>query len=125
MTTIDDIGRTQNEYMKRRFSTKYSQYNYDIRKLQFLNNVSFSLLILYFILGAVYLGIHFIGPGSEKNSYLYKFIILTIIIGYPFLITPIEYFSFRTLLFVVETAVGKVFERDDYEFLIDLRHLPV
>lgn len=122
--SIVKIGRTQNEYMRRRFSTKNSQYTYDIQKLQFFNNISFALLLLYFIVAAVYLGILFVGPDREKNTFFYKLVVLVILVLYPFLVTPIEYFTFRGLLFVVETAIGKVFERDDYEFLIDLRNLP-
>jgi hypothetical protein len=80
--------------------------------------------MLYFIVAAVYLGILFVGPGRETNTFFYKFVVLVILIGYPFLITPIEYYSFRAVLFFVETALGKIFDRDDYEFLIDLRHLP-
>jgi hypothetical protein len=123
--SIEKIAKIQNEYMKRRFSTKYSQYNYDNSKLQYLNKISFTLLMLYFIIAAVYLGILFVGPGREDVSYFYKLLALIVLVLYPFLITPIEYFSFRAIVFIVETVFGKVFEQDDYEFLIDFSHLPV
>ena len=119
-----DIAKTQNEYMKRRFSTQYSQYNYEIGKLQFLNKIMYSLMMLYFVIAAVYLGILFIGPNRDKNSFIFKIGVLLAIIFYPFLITPIEYFSFRCVLFVLETLLGNIFTNDDYGYLIDQTYVP-
>ena len=123
IATIEKLSKTQNDYMKRRFSTKDSQYNYDIQNLQFLNKFSFALLIFYFLIAAVYLGIIFIGPGSDKISNFFKFLVLLLFILYPFLITPFEYYSFRAVLFVLETAIGKIYDKDDYAFMIDTRQL--
>jgi len=132
MTTANDqninrteIARIQNEYMKRRFSTKYSQYNYDYQRLQSLNNISFLLLMSYFIISAAYLGILFFGQHRGTVSYSYKVFALVFLVLYPFIITPIEYFLFRAIAFVIETAVGNIFEHDDYVFLLDFSHLPL
>ena len=119
-----ELAKTQNEYMKRRFSTQYSQYNYEIGKLQSLNKITYGLMLLYYIVAGVYLGIIFIGPTRDKSTYLFKISILLIIMLFPFLITPVEYFLYRVVLFVVETFMGKVFENDDYGYLIDQTYVP-
>jgi hypothetical protein len=119
-----NLAKTQNEYMKRRFSTQYSQYNYEYVKLQFLNKITYALMLLYFIIAAVYLGIIFIGPNRDKNSFFYKASTLLILILFPFLITPIEYFLFRGLLFVVQTFTGSLFNNDDYGYFIDQTYVP-
>jgi lipopolysaccharide export LptBFGC system permease protein LptF len=111
------IAKVQNEYMKRRFSTQYSQYNYEVGKLQFLNKITYPLMMLYFIVAAVYLGIIFIGPNRDKNSYIFKVCALVILILFPFIITPIEYIIVRGVLFVLKTFTGNVFEHDDYDYL--------
>jgi len=116
-STDDDVAKVQNEYMKRRFSTQYSQYNYEVGKLEFLNKIMYPLLMLYFIVAAVYLGIIFIGPNRDKNSYLFKVGALVILILFPFLITPIEYILVRGVLFVFRTFTGNVLEDDDYNYL--------
>ena len=113
---LEKIGLTQNEYMKRRFSTKYSQYTYDIVHLQFLNSIARVMLFFYFLLGAIYLGILFLGQNKDKTSYTYKISALVILLLLPFVITPIEYILFRGTQFIVETVIGKVFELDDYHY---------
>ena len=121
---LEKIGKIQNEYMKRRFSTRYSQYNYDIAKLQFLNSFTFGLFVFYFFLTAIYLGILFIGPNRDKFSSFYKGNVLLILVLFPFLITPLEYIILRGILFITETLVGKVFDSDDYNYIIDQTYLP-
>jgi hypothetical protein len=111
------IAKVQNEYMKRRFSTQYSLYNYELEKLLFLNNITYPLLMLYFIAAAVYLGIIFIGPNRDKNSYIFKGGALLILILFPFLITPVEYIIVRSVLFTLRTFTGNVLEDDDYNYL--------
>ena len=118
------LAKQQNEYMKRRFSTQYSQYNYEIVKLQFLNKITFALMFLYFIVAAVYLGILFVGPNRGEHSFLFKVTALLVIILFPYFITPLEYFLFRIALFVVETCTGDLFRHDDYEYLIDQTYVP-
>lgn len=117
-TDLEKIGLTQNEYMKRRFSTKYSQYTYDIVHLQFLNSIARAMLFFYFLLGAIYLGILFLGQNKDKTSYTYKISALVILLVLPFVITPIEYILFRGTQFIVETVIGKVFEIDDYDYIL-------
>jgi len=81
-------------------------------------------MFLYFIVAAVYLGIIFVGPNRGKNSFLFKITALLIIILFPYFITPIEYFLFRGVLFVLETFMGDLFGHDDYEYLIDQTYVP-
>ena len=78
---IKALAKQQNEYMRRRFTTKYSAYNY-------------------------------------------KVAILLVLVLYPFLITPLEYFVFRAITFVIETIVGNVFTRDDHEYVVEHTYLP-
>lgn len=118
------LAKQQNEYMRRRFSTKQSQYEYKTGQNRFLNNFTYALLWIYFILAAIYLAIVFVSPKRDQFSYQYKVAVLLILVLYPFVITPIEYFILRGLALIVETVVGNVFERDDYEYVIDYTHLP-
>ena len=110
------VAKVQNEYMKRRFSTQYSLYNYEVEKLLFLNQFMYPLLMLYFIAAAVYLGIIFIGPNRDKNSYIFKVCALIILILFPFLITPAEYIMLRGVLFLLRNFTGNVLEDDDYNY---------
>lgn len=119
-----NLAKQQNEYMRRRFSTKQSQYEYKTGQNRFLNNFIYALLWVYFILAAIYLAIVFVSPKRDQFSYQYKVAVLLILVLYPFIITPIEYFILRGLALIVETVVGNVFERDDYEYVMDYTHLP-
>ena len=119
-----DLAKQQNEYMKRRFSTQYSQYNYEIVKLQSITKITFALMLLYFIVAAVYLGIIFIGPNRDQHSFVYKASTLLVIILFPYLITPIEYFLFRGVLFVLEILSGGLYGHDDYAYMIDQTYVP-
>ena len=52
---IKALAKQQNEYMRRRFSTKYSAYNYKVEQTRLLHNVTYGLMWVYFILAAFYL----------------------------------------------------------------------
>jgi hypothetical protein len=121
---IEKLSQTQNEYMKQRFSTKYSQYNYDLKEMQTVSRALYALLLLYFIFSAIYLGIIFVGPNRDKTSYVFKGCAVAFLVLFPFCITPVEYYLFRGFRFVVETSLGSVYQKDDYEFLLDTRFLP-
>lgn len=121
---LEKIGKVQNDYMKRRFSTRYSQYNYDITKLRFLNSFAYGLFVFYFFLSAIYLGIILIGPNKDKFSNFYKGNVFLILVLFPYLITPLEYILLRVTLFLTETIVGNVFDTDDYNYIIDQTYLP-
>ena len=119
-----EIARIQNDYMKRRFSTQNSLYNYEILNLRYMHQITYALFILYFIIAAGYLGIIFIGPNREKTSFSYKASILLFILLFPFLITPIEYTLFRGVLFIVKTLTGQLFVSDNYEYILDQTYVP-
>ena len=121
---VIELAKQQNEYMRRRFSTKQSQYEYKTGQNRFLNNFTYALLWVYFILAAIYLAIVFVSPKRNQFSYQYKVAVLLILVLYPFVIAPIEYFILRGLTLIMETVIGNVFERDDYEYVVDYTHLP-
>jgi hypothetical protein len=121
---IVNLAKQQNEYVKRRFSTKYSQYKYKLGQQHFLHNFTYALLWIYFIVAAFYLGILLVGPKRQKFSYRYKVVALIIIVLFPYIITPIEYFVIRAITFIIETLVGNVFQRDDYQYLVDYTFMP-
>ena len=124
MDEINSIAQIQNEYMRRRFSTQKSLYNYEIMNLHSLQKITYALFILYFIVAAGYLGIIFLGPNREKISFSFKGSVLLFILLFPFLITPIEYFLFRCVLFMIETFAGQRFEADKYEYIMDQTYVP-
>jgi hypothetical protein len=121
---IVKLAKQQNEYMKRRFSTKYSEYNYKVVQQYSLHNFTYALIWIYFILSAVYLGILFVGPKRQKFSYRYKVMMLIILVLFPYVVTPIEYFIFRGISYIIETTIGNVFKRDDYQYLVDYTYMP-
>jgi len=118
------LAEQQNQYMQRRFSTKYSQYNYKVGQTQSLHYLTYGLIWIYFLLSAFYLGILFVGPKRKLYSYKYKFLILLVLVLFPYVITPIEYFFVRLFVFLTETIVGNVYERDDHEYVIDYTYVP-
>ena len=118
------LAHQQNQYMQRRFSTKYSQYNYKVEQTQSLHYLTYGLIWIYFILSAFYLGILFVGPKRKLYSYKYKGLILLALVLFPYVITPIEYFFVRLFVFLTETIVGNVYERDDHEYVVDYTYVP-
>lgn len=118
------LAHQQNQYMQRRFSTKYSQYNYKVGQTQSLHYLTYGLIWIYFLLSAFYLGILFVGPKRKLYSYKYKFFILLVLVLFPYVITPIEYFFVRLFVFLTETIIGNVYERDDHEYVIDYTYVP-
>lgn len=118
------LAEQQNQYMQRRFSTKYSQYNYKVGQTQSLHYLTYGLIWIYFLLSAFYLGILFVGPKRKLYSYKYKFFILLVLVLFPYVITPIEYFFVRLFVFLTETIIGNVYERDDHEYIIDYTYVP-
>ena len=110
--------------MHKRFSTQYSQYNYKVEQLRQLNHFTYLLIWLYFILAAIYLGIIFVGPKAPEFSYQFKLIVLLVLIFYPYVITPIEMFLFRMFTYLIETVVGNVYKRPDYQYVIDYSYIP-
>ena len=118
------LAEQQNQYMQRRFSTKYSQYNYKVGQTQSLHYLTYGLIWIYFLLSAFYLGILFVGPKRKLYSYKYKFLILLVLVLFPYVITPIEYFFVRLFVFLTETIIGNVYERDDHEYIIDYTYVP-
>jgi hypothetical protein len=123
-TKLVELAKQQNDYMRRRFSTKYSQYSYKVGQIQLLHNLTYGLVWIYFILAAFYLGILFVGPNRKLYSYKYKGLILLALVLFPYVITPIEYFFVRLFVFLTETTVGNVYERDDHEYVVDYTYVP-
>ena len=109
------LAHQQNKYMQRRFSTKYSQYNYKVEQTQSLHYLTYGLIWIYFILSAFYLGILFVGPKRKLYSYKYKFLILLALVLFPYVITPIEYFFVRLFVFLTETIIGVGSSRVDLQ----------
>ena len=118
------LAEQQNKNIQRRFSTKYSQYKYKVEQTQSLHYLTYGLIWIYFLLSAFYLGILFVGPKRKLYSYKYKFLILLVLVLFPYVITPIEYFFVRLFVFLTETIVGNVYERDDHEYVIDYTYVP-
>ena len=121
---ILDLAKQQNEYMKRKYSTKYSKYNYKVQQTRSLHYYTYAMIWIYFLLASLYLGVLFVGPNRNYYSFSYKFFILLFLVLYPFLITPFEYLIFRAFVFITETIVGNVFTRDDHEYVIDQSYFP-
>lgn len=121
---ILNLATNQNNAMRRRFSTKYSQDLYKSGKMIYLNTYFFYLIWLYFILSAVYLGILFIGPSAPKYSAYYKVGVLIGLVLFPYIATPVEMFLLKMLTFITETVMGNVYERPDYEYVLDYNAVP-
>lgn len=123
-TKIVELAKQQNDYMQRRFSTKYSQYKYKVEQTRSLHHFTYALIWIYFLFSVFYLGIIFVGPKRNKFSNQYKFIVLCIIVVFPYIITPVEYFIIRGVTFLIETVAGNVFKRDDHEYVVDYNAIP-
>jgi len=119
-----ELARKQNNAMHTRYSTQYSQYTYKIGQIHFLNNFTYFLIWIYFILAAIYLGILIVSEKRNNFSMYYKVGVFLTIIVFPYIITPIEMFIMKMCTFVIETIVGKVFERPDHEFVINYNSIP-
>jgi hypothetical protein len=123
-TNILNLAKNQNSAMRRRFSTKDSQDAYKTGKMIYLNRYFFYLMWLYYILSTVYLGILFISPSAPKYSAYYKVGVLLVLVIFPYIATPIEMFLLKMLTFIIETTMGNVYERPDYEYVLDYNAVP-
>jgi len=118
------IAERQNNAMRRRFTTHESAYTYKIGQIKSLNGIIYILIWAYFILAAIYLGILLIGPKSESYSFYYKLCVLIVLVIYPYVITPFLMFIYRLIVFIIESAIGNVFSRPDYQYVIDRSYIP-
>jgi len=121
---ILNLAKNQNNAMRRRFSTKNSQVAYKNGRMVYLSSYVFYLIWVYVILSAAYLGIIFIGPRAPKFTSYYKVGVLIVLVLFPYVATPIEMFFLKMLTFIVETVMGNVYERPDFEYLIDYNAVP-
>jgi len=121
---IINLASNQNNAMRRRFSTKYSQIAYKNGRMVYLSNYIFYSIWLYFILSVAYLGILFIGPRAQTFTAYYKVGVLIVLVLFPYVATPIEMFFLKMFTFIVETLIGNVYERPDYEYVIDYNAVP-
>ena len=121
---LKKIADAQNDAMRRRFSTHTSAYNYKIGQLQSLNSFIYVLIWAYFILAAIYLWKIYVSSESAQYTFYYKLGILFVLVLFPYVITPIEMFFIRMVAYIVETIVGNVFNRPDYEYVIDYSYIP-
>lgn len=121
---VKDLAKRQNAAMHKRFSTQYSKYNYKVEQLRRLNGFIYILIWIYFILAAIYLGIILVGPKAAEFSYKYKLAVLILLVLFPYIITPIEMFVLRMITYIIESVVGNVYKRPDYEYVIDQTYIP-
>jgi len=118
------LASSQNDAMRRRFSTKNSKIAYKDEQLVYLSTYIFYLIWLYFILSAGYLGVLFVGPRAKTFSPYYKVGVLLILVSFPYLATPVEMFFLKMFTYMIETLVGNVYERPDFEYIIDYNAIP-
>lgn len=123
-SNILKLARNQNKLLSKRFSTKYSKVSYKNGQMKYLSNYIFYLIWLYFILSAFYLGILFIGPRAQTFTSYYKIGVLIMLVIFPYLATPVEMFFLKMFTYIIETLIGNVYERPDFEYVIDYNAVP-
>lgn len=121
---ILNLASNQNNAMRRRFSTQYSKVAYKTGQMVYLSNYIFYLIWLYFILSAFYLGVLFVGPKAKTFSPYYKIGVLLALVLFPYLATPVEMFFLKMVTYIIETLIGNVYERPDFEYVIDYNAIP-
>ena len=57
-------------------------------------------------------------------SFYYKLCVLIVLVIYPYVITPFLMFIYRLIAFIIESAIGNVFSRPDYQYVIDRSYIP-
>lgn len=119
-----DLAKRQNDALDRQYSTQFSSYQYKIGQIQRLNWFTYLLIWLYFILSTIYLWILFVGNKASSYTPFYKVGVLVGLMVFPFIITPIEMFVLRFITFVIETVVGNVYKRPDYNYVVDQTYVP-
>ena len=120
-----EIAKKQNAYLEKRFSVQASRVFYKKQQVESLNSVIYGLVWVYFITAAVCLGILFVGPRAKQFSPSFKFIVLLLVVCYPYFIAPLEMFLVKFFTFIVETIVGNVWTRPDNEFSLDYTYIPM
>ena len=118
------LAQSQNTFLEKRYSTQNSKYLYKTQQISLLHNLTYILIWVYLLVSLIYVVFLFIGPNAKKYSFFFKLIILMTIIHYPYVIYTIEVFLLKVYTFLVETAVGQVFQRPDKEFVIDYTYIP-
>lgn len=128
MSTDDkliEIAKKQNAYLEKRFSVQASRIFYKKQQVESLNSVIYVLIWVYFITAGVFLGILFVGPKANLYSSYVKFIVILLVVCYPYIIAPLEMFFVKFFTFIVESSVGNVWTRPDNEYSLDYTYIPM
>jgi len=120
----EKMASKQNEVVRKRYTTQYSQVDYKHGQIRMLNYFIYALIWIYFILSVVYLWMIFVSKSSSEYTFRYKMFVLVGLLLFPYIITPLEMFFMRMITFVVETVVGNVYTRPDYDYVIDRSYVP-
>lgn len=84
----------------------------------------FYLVWIYYLFSALYVWILFFGPNAAKITMYYKIIVILVVALFPYLATPVEMFFLKMGTYLIETIFGKVYERPDYEYIVDYNSVP-
>lgn len=122
---LQEIAKKQNAYLEKRFSVQASRVFYKKQQVESLNSVIYGLVWIYFITAGVFLGILFIGPKAKQFSSSFKFVVLLLVVCYPYIIAPLEMFFVKFFTFIVETIAGNVWTRPDNEYSLDYTYIPM
>lgn len=125
MSSLQEIAKKQNAYLEKRFSVQASRVFYKKQQVESLNSVIYGLVWIYFITAGVFLGILFIGPKAKQFSSSFKFVVLLLVVCYPYIIAPLEMFFVKFFTFIVETIAGNVWTRPDNEYSLDYTYIPM
>lgn len=118
------LAKRQNDALRKRFSTKYSNWNYQIQQLQQLQKFNSWFIFIYCTLSIMYAGLLIFGENAVKYSWVYKLTVISICIVFPFIISPVEMFFVNLFTFFTKTFFGDVYNRPDYEYGIDYTFVP-
>jgi|LauGreSuBDMM15SN_2_FD.fasta_scaffold69804_1 hypothetical protein len=122
---LQEIAKKQNAYLEKRFSVQASRVFYKKQQVESLNSVIYGLVWIYFITAGVFLGILFVGPKAKQFSSSFKFVVLLLVVCYPYIIAPLEMFFVKFFTFIVETIAGNVWTRPDNEYSLDYTYIPM
>lgn len=121
---LADLARRQNEYIKKRYSTKDSQYEYKLQQVSSLTNTIHVLFYLYAILSIICIYIIIFGEQFLEFGKYSKIIMILLLFLFPYIMTPIEGAIINFVYFLIKMITGETVDTAEYQYVLDTSYIP-
>jgi hypothetical protein len=121
---LSALAKKQNEYLRKRYSTKDSQYEYELEKLRSMNWYINVLFMVYLVICMICVYVIIVGNNfKDMNKYKKGFFIFLLFL-FPYVMTPLEGSLLNLLSYILKTITGETYDKSEYQYVLDSGYLP-